>query len=89
MAWLFRQARDAGFAALPAPAGASLAASATVWFGRWRAGPLRGDDRVELRLQQVLVGAEQLNELLGGGPRGIHAVAAQDLRHHSDLVFRR
>jgi membrane protein DedA with SNARE-associated domain len=48
MAWLVRPSRDAGFATLPAPAGALLGAGTAFWFGRWRAGPFRGDDRVEL-----------------------------------------
>src|SRR5947207_2843276 len=83
MAWLVRQARDAGLAPLPAPAGPSLGAGAAVWVGRRRARPFRGDDRLELGPQQLLISAQQLNELLVRARPGMHALGVQDLGHYS------
>ena len=68
---------------MPGSAWASLGVGAAVWFARWWARPFRGDDRVELGPQQVLIGAEQLKELLVRAPRGSQAVGVQDLGHHS------
>ena len=64
VAWSVWQRRGASFATVRRPVWASLGVGAAVWFGRWRAGPFGGDNRVELGPQQVLVGAEQLKELL-------------------------
>jgi hypothetical protein len=62
--------RDAGFATLPGSAWALLGVGATGWFGWWWARPFRGDDRGELGPQQVLIGAEHLQELLLRGAGG-------------------
>jgi hypothetical protein len=83
MAWLIGQARDAGLAPLPGSVGPSRSAGAVVRVGRGRAGPFRGDDGVELGPQQLLISAQQLNELLVRARRGIHAVGVQDPGHYS------
>jgi hypothetical protein len=91
-AWRYR---DAGFATLPAPPGPSLGVGVAVSFGRWRAGPFRGDDRLELGPQQILIGAQKFEELLefeellarAAGRRW--AVGTRDLGHYSHLGLRR
>jgi hypothetical protein len=67
----FRRFRAAVVARPPGLARLSLGVGAVIWFGRWRAGPFGGDDRVELGLHQIVVGAEQLHELL---VRGVYRV---------------
>ena len=49
---------------------------------RWRARPLRGDDRVELRPEEVRIGQQQVEELLLGAAPVIDAARRTDLRHH-------
>ena len=60
---------------------------------RWRAWPFRRDDGVELRPQQLIVGQQQIKELLLGtasvgvasvigGASVIGVVRRTDLRHH-------
>jgi hypothetical protein len=79
--WLVGPAGGAGGATLAAAAGASFVAGAVVWFGRGRVGPFGGDDRLEFGPQQLLIGAEQLQELLVGARRRSPAVGV--LEHHS------
>jgi hypothetical protein len=67
--WPTRQRGAAVVVTLTGRAWASPGVAAAVWFGRWSVGPLGGDDRVELGPQQLLVGADQLQELLVGAAR--------------------
>ncbi len=64
---------------------ASLAAGASGGFGRGRAGPFSGNDRVELRPQQLLLGAQQLEELLIHAGRQSRSVGSRALRHRFHL----
>lgn len=45
--------------------------------------PSGGDDLIELGPQQILVGAQQVQELLVRAARGVHAVLMLDLGHVS------
>jgi hypothetical protein len=50
---------------------------------RWLTRPFRGDDRVELRPEQILVAQQQIEELLIGAAGGLEAVRMQG-RGHED-----
>jgi hypothetical protein len=50
---------------------------------RWLTRPFRGDDRVELSPEQILVGQEQIEELLVGAADGLEAARMQG-RGHED-----
>ena len=65
---------------MPVLAIAWFGACALRWLVRWGAGPLRGDDGLELGPQQVLVGADQVNEGLVGG-RSLCTGGVQHLTH--------
>jgi hypothetical protein len=54
-------------APLPRSLGPSRSASAVLWVGRGRAGPLRGDDGVELGPQPLVISTQELNELVVRG----------------------
>jgi hypothetical protein len=56
---------------------------------RGRAWPFRGDDRVELGVDQVVVGQQQSEELLLGAAGVIRAVGWTDLRHDDHRSVRR
>jgi hypothetical protein len=71
------------------PAGLLAAADASDGPVRGRAWPFRGDDRVELGLEQVVVGQHQIEELLLGAACVIGAVGWTDLRHHDHRSVRR
>jgi len=62
-------------------AGVWLAADASVRGVWWRRGPFRGNDRVELGPQQLLIGQQQIQELLLGAARVIDPAATTDLGH--------
>jgi hypothetical protein len=70
-------------AASPWPAGTSLGTGASARPARWLTRPFRGDDRVELRPEQILVAQQQIEELLIGAAGGLEAVRMQG-RGHED-----
>jgi hypothetical protein len=67
----------------PCTAWTSLGTGASARPARWLTRPFRGDDRVELRPEQVLVGQQQIEELLIGAAGGLEAVRLQG-RGHDD-----
>jgi len=71
------------------PAGVWAAADASAGQVRGRARPFRGDDRVEHGLEQVVVGQQQIEELLLGAASVIGAVRYPDLGHHDHRRVRR
>jgi hypothetical protein len=56
------------------PAGVWAASDASAWHVRGWARPFRGDDGVELGLEQVVVGQQQIEELILGAAGVIGAV---------------
>jgi hypothetical protein len=74
---------------LPGAACGAVTPGAGVRFAWWLRWPLRGDDRVEFCADQVLVGAQQVEELLVHGRRAVSGVAVWDVEHDRHLELRR
>jgi len=70
------------------PAGVWAADASAGQVGGW-AWPFRGDEGVELGLEQVVVGQQQIEELLLGATCVIGAVGWTDLRHRHHRSVRR